>query len=379
LYDEFHAYSSFYPQGLIKLGAFFVYVAVIAFFLGYPWNLLSIVLPLFGIFIIFVSLMLMKEWFAFLFKKGTSQNVIGKIKPKKDGKPVDGKKKVVIAGHMDSATEMKIAKLGDKIAKITMPALGYIIVMPVFAIVKAILLANNVTSSIIGTSGAFVFTYVDLVFLILSIIGLPLLTYIIYGYTASSNWVEGANDNLAGVGIAYAIGKYFTEEMKLQNVELWVGTFGSEECGERGAHAFVKKYKPSGDMDNAFCVVPESCGAGSGLGIITYERMHFARHNLELCNKLFDAYKEYAAQSNDKDIIPCSVEALPYAASDAGRFSHANIPATQILGFDGAIMKPANWHALTDIPENLNVKMLDTVIGIIKTYIINLEKELSEK
>jgi hypothetical protein len=39
------------------------------------------------------------------------------------------------------------------------------------------------------------------------------------------------------------------------------GSFGSEECGERGSCAFVKYHGARGDLDNSYTIVPESCGA----------------------------------------------------------------------------------------------------------------------
>jgi hypothetical protein len=68
------------------------------------------------------------------------------------------------------------------------------------------------------------------------------------------------------------------------------------------------------------------------------------------------------------------VAALPFAASDAGRFSLKSYSASTKLAYDGALMKPANWHAVTDTPENLNVKNLQIVFEIIKEFIIDLEK-----
>ncbi len=378
-YDEFEVHPGLYPRGLIILASYCVYIAFVTHFLVFPYNLLSIFLPLFGLFIIFVSLILMKEWFAFFFKKGKSQNILGVIKPKAANAPSPPKKRIIIAGHTDSAAEMKITELGDNIAKITAIAILYLFVILISTIIKAILTTRTNAIAVLLSFGPFAITWLDVIFFGISIIGIPVFTYVIQGYTASSNYVLGANDNLIGAGIAYALGKYFTEEQKLKNIELWVGSFGSEEVGERGSHAFVKKYGKSGDLNNAITIVPESCGAGSELAIITYERMHLAHHNLPLCNEVFDAYKKYSKEKAPQDVVPCSVKALPFAASDAGRFSLAGFPATMILGYDGAIMKPANWHSKEDKPENLNIKMITTVFGIIKTYISDLDEKLNSE
>jgi hypothetical protein len=179
--------------------------------------------------------------------------------------------------------------------------------------------------------------------------------------------VEGANDNLIGNGISIAIGEYFAEDKnRLKNVELWFGTFGSEECGERGSGYFVKEHGSKGELDNAFAIIPESCGAGSQMAIVTDERMHLAHHDKEFCNDIYKkGYLKYKEMVDEKDIIPCIVTALPFAASDAGRFSLSGYKAATILCYDGKLMKPANWHALTDKPENLDMKNIKTSIGLI--------------
>jgi putative aminopeptidase FrvX len=176
------------------------------------------------------------------------------------------------------------------------------------------------------------------------------------------------------------LGQYFTQpEHRLRNVELWVGGFGSEECGERGACAFVKKYGEEGLLDNSFAVIPESCGAGDRLAIITKEPIHLAVHDLELCEKVYEGYQEFVKEKTNENPIPCKVEKLPFSASDAGRFSLKGYKATMVIAFEGALAKPKNWHDAEDKPANLEVPMMATVFGTFKHYIQDLDKKLEEK
>jgi Peptidase family M28 len=382
--DEFTAIPGLYPQGLTRIAGFFVLIGLPFFFFSEPFNILAFILPFFGLFAFFVSLFLMKEWFGFLFKKGTSQNVLGKILPRNEkNEPVKNKRKIIISGHLDSAIQMKIQKLGDIMTKITGLSIIYVVIGMFLSIIKLILLYTVPDPITVSTTGVFTITYIDIIFLILSIGGVPLFCFVLYGYTGKTV-VLGANDNLSGVGIAYAIGHYFTrDENRLKNIELWVGGFGSEECGERGAHAFVKKYGAMGELDNSLTLVPESCGAGTQLAIVSEEKMHFAVHDCETCEKVDDAYKVYKAEyekfNNEKPIVPCKIEVLPLAASDGGRFSHAGYKATTLLGYDGKILKPANWHAVTDDPAHLDVDFLRASFEIIKQFVLLEEQTLTEK
>ncbi len=66
--------------------------------------------------------------------------IFGKILPKDDnGTKKDGKIKVIVGGHTDSAFQMKIVRFGDNIAKYTFVALGYIIITLLLTILKAII------------------------------------------------------------------------------------------------------------------------------------------------------------------------------------------------------------------------------------------------
>ena len=375
--EQFEIYPDLYPQGLIKVAIYCAVFSSIFFIFNTPFNLIAVFGGILGIFIVFVSLVLMKEWFGFFFKKAYSQNSIGKIYPRDEkGNKLDGKIKIIMSGHIDSANQMKIIELGDNIAKITAGGFGWIIMTILLGLLKSIIVPL-VPSAILAQNSLFTFSYLDLIWIIISIPGIPLVIYLKMAYTGDEV-VQGANDNLIGVGIALAIGKYFSEEKnRLKNIELWFGGFGSEECGERGSGHFVKIHGSAGELDNAIAVIPESCGAGSQMAIITYERMHLAHHDKNICNDVYqNGYLKFKEEVGEKEVIPVCVTALPFAASDAGRFSLSGYKATMIISYDGKLMKPSNWHAVTDVPKNLEMKNIKTVIGTISHYIKSLDEEL---
>lgn len=379
--DEFPIHPGLYPNGTIILFAIMAFIGLPFILFDGFWNLLTILLPLLGGLQVVWSLMGMRETFAFLFKKAQSQNVLGKIKPRDESGMIKSPKmKIVIAGHVDSANEMRIARLGDHIAKVTLMVFVYLLCVILLALIKYIVLHVNSNSIIIKVAGPITFTYLDIVFIILSIPGIPLLIFVLIGYIIGTP-VPGANDNLGGIGIAYALAKYFTQpDQRLRNVELWVGGFGSEECGERGSHAFVLKYGQLGELDNAYGMIPESCVAGTNLAVVTAEPFHFVHHHPEVYNRLFKGYLQYKddhKEDNPEDIVPCELRILPVAASDAGRFSLAGYKASMLLGFEGKLMKPANWHAPSDSPENMSFKMTLASFEIFQNTLVQLDKDLN--
>jgi hypothetical protein len=375
--DPFKAYPDLYPGGFIRITAAFVWAGLFFMFFDNPWALFAAVLPLLGFIQLFITYMKMKEWFGFLFKSGTSYNAMGRVFPRdQKGEIAPSKTRVVIAGHIDSAYQMGITKHGDKVYNFALPGFAYIIVQVLFGIIKPLILAFGDPHVYYQGFGLKIIT-LDIVFLCFCIVGIPALWYLKKGLVGGTP-VMGANDNLSGVGIAVALGEYFSRpENRLHNVELWVGGFGSEECGERGAQAFVMKYGKEALLDNAYSVIPESCGAGDRLAVITKEPIHLAVHNLELCNKVYAGYEDYIKNAQIENPIPCKVQKLPFSASDAGRFSLAGYKATMVIAFEGALAKPKNWHHSDDTPDHLELPVMAAVFGMIKHYIKNLERKLN--
>jgi hypothetical protein len=219
---------------------------------------------------------------------------------------------------------------------------------------------------------------VDFVFLGISIIGFPIFLIALHGFVGGTP-VLGANDNLSGVALALAIGNYFSQdENRLQNVELWVGSFGSEECGERGSAYYIEKYSKLGLLNDSIAVIPESLGAGTNLAILTRERMHLVTHDETVCNYLDDAYQSLVNEVGPQNVVNCRIAPdLKIGASDGGRFALAGYPSSTIFGYEGSIMKPANWHEISDDPDHLTKKVLKTAIGLYIHFIKMMDKKLN--
>lgn len=373
LQDQFSVYPTFYPHGFLRISVFFIFTSMVCslFLPLLQWIALGLILLAFGV--IFVSLFLMKLWFAHGFPQATSHNIIGKISSKNDTKPAGrAKYRVIIAGHTDSAKEMSIARYGHKYLLLGVTYLGmYFLLLLIKLLMQGF---PQVYGSLMLFQGKLVhFTYLDLAFCLISLVGLPIFLKLILGIL-SGDPVLGANDNLSGVGIAMALAKYFAEpEHHLSNIDLLVGSFGSEECGERGSHHFVKTHIQSNDLDNVLVIVPESVGGGKDICIISHEKMHFARHNPLLCNLIQGEGEKFLREDPQFAEYSCTVKALPFAASDAGRFAHVGAKSAMIISFD-ATQKPPNYHSHTDRPEALDPQTMEMVFQILQRTLVKLEE-----
>ncbi len=378
-YDTYKVYPTFYPRDFILIFGISVIISAFTFFFRGFWGLISAILPIIGLFIFYVSLVKMKYWFAFLSKKGISHNATGRILPRNsEGEIIPGKLKIIIAGHQDSAFQMKITRFGDKSAFFFAGAIIYSLSVIVLSILKTIFTQIGLMKYIIfGT--IFGLTWIDFIFIGLSLVGFPVFVIALHGFIGGTP-VPGANDNLSGVGLALAVGKHFSQDKnRLKNVELWIGSFGSEECGERGSHAFIKKYSEMGLLDkNSIAIIPESLGAGSNLGILTKELMHLVTHDYAVCEYINTAFESLVREVGNENVIQCRiVPDLKMGASDGGRFALAGYSSSTLFGYEGKIKKPPNWHEVTDDPDHLKPKTLRTAIGIYIHLIKNLDEKIA--
>ncbi|MHA1405393.1 MAG: M28 family peptidase [Candidatus Helarchaeota archaeon] len=252
--DTFETRPNAYPQGFVRLVAVISCLAFFFFIFTFPFNLLTILLCILGLWIFYSTLFQQKEWIHVLFKKESSQNVFGIIKPQKATRV-----RVLFGGHMDSAWESGVAKFGKSLFIITFGGAALIPYAIVLSIIKSV-------QVILGLSFVSLFpitiTMSDLIFFIPFFGGwFWLLIYVLHAWGKRTRATLGANDNLSGVAISLGVARYLHEH-PLKNIEVWCGAFGCEECGDQGSKAFVAKYGVQGILDDAHAVIPESCGAG---------------------------------------------------------------------------------------------------------------------
>ena len=224
--EDFSTHPNLFPQGIIKIC---FSIGLLSFFfipLKYPFSIISSSLILIMGLIYFSEMMIMTGLLEPFFKKGSSTNVYGVIKPKNEVKF-----RIILDGHTDSAKEMRIAGTRKPIVTLTSIVFGivYMIYTLIFPIVKVIIQSNYADRLVLYKFFIFEWTQLDLYYYIPSIVFF--INYLVMfsgfiGYLI----VMGANDNLSGTAVAAAVGKYFSKN-RLDNVELVITSTGSEEVG----------------------------------------------------------------------------------------------------------------------------------------------------
>ena len=348
--DEFETHPAMYPQGLIKIAGFFLGISFIFIPLKFPFPILSSIFVLLGLFILYSELFLMKEWIRPFFKKSVSSNVFGIIKPKNKVKF-----RIIFEGHTDSAKQMNIASYKFKKRQVIIfLGLFYLFFTIIISILKFIAQSLFGLSIIQIDWWIFSWTILDYIYFISLIIIYPFFLWLLKGFLGK-NVVLGANDNLSASAVVAAIGKYLSQN-RPRNIEVWVGSQGSEEVGDKGAKSFVEKYGDLGLLDDSYSIVLECCGAGDEILIIEKD-MHGAEYDPEINDFIVKAYNE--VKKRNPDILDLRERGrLIIGACDACRYIHKGYKASAYMGVEKGKNKAVNWHSIEDSPENINKKVL---------------------
>lgn len=350
--DEIHIEEFYTRPGAYKAAfraPMILYLVSIIFYWHNPW--LSLILATLSFLILFGEMSLTKEVIDFLFPKKTSQNVVGKIVPKNKAKEL-----IIIGSHIDSNWEFPLMK-----------KFGY-----GFAYIIAInLFLNAILLLMLALKIIFIFFLLESVFfnievfffgIFISLIPIVLLQLF---FMISNRPVMGANDNLSGLSVCYALAKSLSiPENKPKNIEVWIAAFGCEEIGSKGSKAFVTRHLK--DIKKAKIINLDMIGCKhSSLLIGTSEIFGLVKTDKEIVKLI--------KESADNLSISVKLGQL-MAFTDSLSFCRKNIPATSICSLPRS-SKEFYYHTREDVIENLNFENLINTYEVLMDVIRNLDKK----
>ncbi|MFX1449157.1 MAG: M28 family peptidase, partial [Promethearchaeota archaeon] len=276
-------------------------------------------------------------------------------------------------GHTDSAKEMNIASFKPKWRKIVgIMGVYFLIHTIIFSIWKFIAQIILGISIIIVNLNFISITVLDLIYFVPLVIFFLFFVLLLKGFLGKQV-VLGANDNLSASAVAVAIGKYLSKN-RPKNVEVWIGSQGSEEVGDKGAKAFVEKYGEMGILDNSYTVVLECCGAAEDMFLIEKD-MHQAVYNTEVNNLLLKAHKKVKKES--LNLLDIRTGSLKIGACDACRYIHKGFKAAALMGMEHVKNKAVNWHSVKDTPETISKRTLQNFLEVSLKFIELVDKKYS--
>jgi hypothetical protein len=364
--DEFQTKPGLYPQGLIKVAGIFSLLSPLFLSFMFPFMIISSILIFLGLFVLISELIFMKEWISFLFKEKTSSNVFGIIKPTRDIRF-----RLIFEGHTDSAKEMNIASVNEKVRYfIGIFGFYFLIHTIIFSLWKFFALLVSGNELIILQWGIITWTPLDYIYYISLILFYPLFFLLIKGFLGKKV-VLGANDNLSASAVVTGLAMYLKDN-RPNNVEVWLCSQGSEEVGDKGARAFVKKYGRQGFLDNSYSVILECCGAADSI-LLVEKDMHNIIYDQDINNLLEEIHKEL--KEKNPDLLDLRKDNLKIGACDVVRYIEHGYKATALFGVEKNKNKAVNWHSSKDVPENIDKKVLSDFLKICVKFINKIDAQ----
>ena len=331
--------------GKLKYYVVFYLVALILYWIQPQ---VALFLSIINALLIILDLMMYRDVLTtFPGKLQTSYNVEAVLEPQGEVKST-----IIVSGHMDSTREYTWwYKLGGLGIKLTILAGFLMVLQPLFY-------AWHVFAP--QTFHSYIW------------VGLLLLspTIIVYWSMHGDDAVNGAQDNLSGISIAFESFKLLAEPHQkgksvLNHTRIKFLSFGSEEKGLCGSRAYVKQKKEELKKENAHLVNIDGVRQVDEIAIVYRELMNGTSHSPELIAGLKKSFQHQ--HISFKNVI------VPIGGTDAVSFARAGLPSVTLIGMS-ASEYDFTYHTRNDLVEHIEPQALEHV----KNGVVEFVKQWDE-
>ena len=314
-----------------------------------------------GLIIMIMEFFFYYEFVDFLWKKKKGYNVIGKIEPKNEVK-----QQIIISGHIDSAFIFNFFIHQPKLYAIKIiGGIGFFVLMFIGSWVWVII------EAITGTPPA---TWYSLTVKILMTVSIILVGQLYF--FASNKGTPGAGDNLVSVCIADKVGKKFSEQKKngkgLENTRLIIAGWDGEECGLRGARAYVKK-----NLEEMKAIPTYNFNMDCPYLL---KDLFFLTSDINCSVKLSENMAKECKEISEKLGYPAEMKPIEFltGGTDAGEFGKFGIEATCLVAMPwGGNDRYDAYHTPKDVVSAIEPEVVEATLKIACEYISKKDKEVS--
>ncbi|HOX37791.1 MAG TPA: M28 family peptidase [Candidatus Brocadiia bacterium] len=262
-----------------------------------------------------------------LFPKRSGENVYGVIRPSGQAK-----RRIIFAGHLDSAYEFNIWLL-FKSAGVALCVLSIALSMVFFAACAGKVIAGNRPEWFFDLCGR------------IALFGFPLFTLNLVFHTYKP--VPGAGDNLSACAVTVGMAKTLAGARKgggffPRNTEVVLMGTSSEEAGLRGALAYCEAHMAEMKSLPTLFVSLESFHDENELKIVRGGMTPYVKHPKDVVDDFVKAGKDMGLN------IPVVV--IPFGAADCAEFQRRGIPSVGVIGIPTKKLPPY-YHTRYDTPE----------------------------
>lgn len=330
----------------VIIGAILLIINVAFFTLG--WNLLGLIFSALTLFFVLGEFIFYKPVLDCFFPKKTSGNVYGVRKASGEAK-----KRIIFAGHTDSAFEWTYTYKGGR------PVVALIIATAVISILLG--LGANIYGMIHfdGAFGSVVWGAQGNIALRILAVLMYLTVPVLVMALRFCNYklpVVGANDDLTGCFISCAVAKFLSDnDIRFENTEVGVLCSGGEEAGLRGTKAFAKANKAMlNDGVETVFVALDTIREPEFIKIYEKDMTGMVKNDRRVAELIQSAAKNVG--------VDVPIGTIELGATDAAAMSQAGVPASALTAMDPS---PARYyHTRLDTADNLSPQAIELGVKI---------------
>ncbi len=289
-----------------------------------------------------------RDWLDSIFPQMDSSNVSADIEP------VDhAQSTLIIAGHVDSATEFQWWYRFGQAGIIATVLAGFVMVLGGFYLALA-----SLWSPVMGQMSL---TAQMPWWILLGLSPLLISMWSIHG----DRVVDGAIDNLSGLAIAWGVGRHYANpdasgHSRLKRTRIRLMSFGSEECGLKGSRAYVREFEQELRAENAVLLNMESFKDDQFINILSSETFTGARYPKELNAMLAESMQACGMKFKSGPLM--------VGATDSSSFANRGLPATCVIGLNSEKLDPT-YHTRLDNMENLQSSGMEAMLKVLVHFI----------
>lgn len=248
-------------------------------------------------------------------------------------------RRIIFAGHIDSAYEWRYTHLGG--GKLLKKVIALAIGAMVINLIMDVLSFFDISC------------YLDKGILILAAVTvIPVLMAAFF-----VNWklvVPGANDNLTGVFASMAVLRFMEHNnIRFKNTEVAAVSTGCEEAGLRGAKAFAKKHA-SDDIETVIIAVDT---------LRDFEYLSIYNKDMSGTVKLDSSVAAMLKKASETAGLDLPFANVYFGSSDAAAFKQGGMKSAALCAMDPTPAK--YYHTREDTADNMNLKTIEAGVNIL--------------
>ena len=314
-------------------------LAVLFSFFNMP--VVSLCLAVFALLCLFTEFLMYWKFLDPFFPKKTSANVIGTRKP-----TGEVKQRIIFSGHVDSAWEWRFMHYGGHAlffggSGYAIAGLLYILVVSIIQLCVCGPIGGEPTGAIV------ILRYIALGFV-------PAFVLIMF-FSDFRHPVPGANDNLTGTVTSIAILKYLEDNnIRFENTEVVAAAVGCEECGLRGAEAYIKAHKEEMTAVPTVFFCMDTLRDFDDMAIYARDMTGTVKNDPRVC-----ALMKKAGADCGMDL---AYQTVYLGASDAAAVSKLGVPAATLAAMEPS--GPRYYHTRRDTDEIMVPKTIEKALDV---------------